>query len=150
MAIAKKAVRKRAEREAPEQRRALILFAARNCLSERGMRGFTLKNVAEEAKVLISLLSLYFGSVEELLKSVFRSVLLEARPGDYTKPRNLAEALSNLQARVAKNFDPDYCGFAGACPTGATWRASAPQRFAFSVQRLGPSNAARKSHQLHY
>jgi TetR/AcrR family transcriptional repressor of bet genes len=100
--------RKRAEREASEQRRALILLAARNCLSEQGMRGFTLKNIAEEAKVSISLLSHNFGSVEELLKSVFRSVLFEARPGDYTKPRNLAEAPSNLEALVAKNFDPDY------------------------------------------
>ena len=74
--------RKRAGREPPERRRALLLKAARTCLSEKGMRGFTLKNVAAEAEASISLLSHYFGSVEELLKSVFRSVLFETRRAD--------------------------------------------------------------------
>jgi len=72
------------------------------------MRGFTLKNVAAEAEVSISLLSHYFGSVEELLRSVFRSVLFEERPSEYRKPKNLAEALASLRALVEKNFHPDY------------------------------------------
>ena len=108
MATPQKPARKRAERETPEHRRNLILHAARACLSERGMRGFTLKNVAAEAKVSISLLSHYFGSVEELLKSVFRSVLFEERPVEYRKPKTLEEALSHLRDLVEKNFDPDY------------------------------------------
>jgi AcrR family transcriptional regulator len=108
MAAPQKTARKRAERESPEHRRNLILAAARACLSEKGMRGFTLKNVAAEAKVSISLLSHYFGSVEELLKSVFRSVLFEERPAEYRKPKTLAEAISSLQDIVAKNFQPDY------------------------------------------
>lgn len=108
MASSPKPARKRAEREAPEHRRSLILQAARVCLSEKGMRGFTLKNVAAEAKVSISLLSHYFGSVEELLKSVFRSVLFESKPGEYRAPQTLAEALSNLNDLVEKNFHPDY------------------------------------------
>lgn len=108
MAASSKPVRKRAERENPEHRRNLILHAARACLSEKGMRGFTLKNVAAEAKVSISLLSHYFGSVEELLKSVFRSVLFEAKRGEYRKPRSLDEALSNLRELIDKNFHPDY------------------------------------------
>ncbi len=108
MPPAKKTARKRADREAPEHRRKLILQAARACLSEKGMRGFTLKNVAAEAEVSISLLSHYFGSVEELLKSVFRSVLFEARPAEYSKPRNLDEALSSLRDLVEKNFNADY------------------------------------------
>lgn len=108
MAVTQKPARRRAEREAPEQRRKLILHAARVCLSEKGIRGFTMKNVAAEAKVSISLLSHYFGSVEELLKSVFRSVLFEERPAEYHKPVNLAEALSNLRGLLEKNFDPDY------------------------------------------
>lgn len=108
MASSPKPARKRAERETPEHRRNLILQAARLCLSKKGMRGFTLKNVAAEAEVSISLLSHYFGSVEELLKSVFRSVLFEARPTEYRKPKSLSEALSNLGALVEKNFDPDY------------------------------------------
>lgn len=103
-----KPARKRAEREAPEHRRKLILQAARECLSEKGMRGFTLKNVAAEAKVSISLLSHYFGSVEELLKSVFRSVLFEERPVEYRKPKTEVEALSNLQEMLEKNFDANY------------------------------------------
>ena len=108
MAPAPKTARKRAERETPEHRRSLILQAARACLSEKGMRGFTLKNVAAEAEVSISLLSHYFGSVEELLRSVFRSVLFEERPSEYRKPKNLAEALSSLRDLVEKNFHPDY------------------------------------------
>lgn len=108
MATTKKPVRKRAERESPEHRRNLILRAARTCLSEKGMRGFTLKNIAAEAEVSISLLSHYFGSVEELLKSVFRSVLFETRPAEYHKPRNAAEAVSNLHDVIGRNFNPDY------------------------------------------
>lgn len=100
--------RPRAGREAPERRRALLLDAARTCLSEKGMRGFTLKNVAAEAGVSISLLSHYFGSVEELLKSVFRSVLFETRLADYTRPTSEAEALSNLRDILERNFDPGY------------------------------------------
>lgn len=72
------------------------------------MRGFTLKNVAAEAEVSISLLSHYFGSVEELLKSVFRSVLFEARPAEHREPTNLVDALANLHDIVEKNFRPDY------------------------------------------
>lgn len=72
------------------------------------MRGFTLKNVAAEAEVSISLLSHYFGSVEELLRSVFRSVLFEERPSEYRKPKNLADALASLRDLVEKNFHPDY------------------------------------------
>ena len=108
MALTQKPARKRAEREAPEHRRSLILQAARVCLSEKGMRGFTLKNVAAEAKVSISLLSHYFGSIEELLKSVFRSVLFEERPSEYRKPKTEAEALANLNGLLEKNFDPGY------------------------------------------
>lgn len=100
--------RKRAERETPEHRRSLILRAARNCLSEKGMRGFTLRNVAAEAEVSISLLSHYFGSVEELLKSVFRSVLFETRAADYRKPQTADDAVSNLHDVIARHFHPDY------------------------------------------
>lgn len=108
MAPVQKKARKRAERETPEHRRQLILQAARACLSEKGMRGFTLKNVAAEAEVSISLLSHYFGSVDELLRSVFRSVLFEERAAEYRKPKNLPEALSSLRDLVEKNFHPDY------------------------------------------
>ena len=108
MALKQKPARKRAERESPEHRRRLILQAARACLSVKGMRGFTLKNVAAEAKVSISLLSHYFGSVEELLKSVFRSVLFDEKPTAYSKPKTEEEALSNLRQLLEKNFDADY------------------------------------------
>lgn len=108
MALKQTPARKRAERENPEHRRELILQAARACLSVKGMRGFTLKNVAAEAKVSISLLSHYFGSVEELLKSVFRSVLFDQKPSAYSKPKTEEEALSNLHQLLEKNFHPDY------------------------------------------
>jgi len=108
MPAPQKTARKRADRETPEHRRNLILQAARACLSEKGRSGFTLKNVAAEAGVSISLLSHYFGSVEELLKSVFRSVLFESRPVAYVQPKNLAGAIANLHDLVERNFRADY------------------------------------------
>lgn len=104
----KKTPRQRAGREAPERRRGLILAAARKCLSENGMRAFTLKNIAAEAEVSISLLSHYFGSADELLKAVFKSVMFEVRAGEYTAPKDLSEALENLWGIIDRNFDPDY------------------------------------------
>lgn len=100
--------RKRAGRETPENRRNLILLAARKCLSEGGMRSFTLKNIAAEAQVSISLVSHYFGSADDVLKAVFKSVMFEVRTGSYRKPRDLAEALSNLHNVIERNFNPDY------------------------------------------
>lgn len=108
MATSSKTRRKRAERETPEHRRSLILLAARKCLSENGMRSFTLKNIAAEAKVSISLVSHYFGSADELLKAVFQSAMFEVRPSDYHKPQNLSEALANIRNIVERNFHPDY------------------------------------------
>ena len=58
---------KRAKREAPENRKELILRAARACLGKNGVKGFSLSSVASEAQVSISLLPHYFGSVDELL-----------------------------------------------------------------------------------
>lgn len=100
--------RQRAGRESPERRRGLILAAALKCLSENGMRAFTLKNIADEAKVSISLLSHYFGSADDLLKAVFKSVMFEVRAGEYRAPKNLPEALANLWGIIDRNFDPGY------------------------------------------
>lgn len=108
MPAASKTRRKRAERESPALRRSLILRAARNCLSKGGMRGFTLKNIAAEADVSISLVSHYFGSVEELLHAVFQSVMVDIRPVSHQRPENEAEALATLRDIVKRNFHPDY------------------------------------------
>ena len=100
--------RKRAQREAPDNRRGMILAAARTCLSKRGARDFTLKNIAAEAQVSISLVSHYFGSCDEVLKAVFRSVMIEPVPGEYKKARSLGEALANVRELVARHFSDDY------------------------------------------
>lgn len=108
MSVPSKTRRKRAEREPPGVRRNMILLAARRCLSKNGMRGFTLKNIAAEAEVSISLVSHYFGSADELLKAVFKSVMVEIKPPSHERPGNLHEALANLRDIVRRNFDPEY------------------------------------------
>jgi len=101
-------IRKRANRETPGHRRDMILVAARSCLSKKGTRGFTLKNIAAEARVSISLVSHYFGSCNGVLKAVFRSVMIETLPGDYQRAASLDDALANVQELVARHFSEDY------------------------------------------
>lgn len=99
--------RRRADRESPDKRQLLILQAARKCLGERGVKEFTLKNVATEAQVSISLISHYFGGAELLLEAVFQSALLEAKSRKYTKPKDLKGALLNLREVLEQHFRPD-------------------------------------------
>jgi len=100
--------RKRAPRVAPELRRELLLEAARRCLSQKGMKGFTLHNVAKEAGVSLALIGHYFGGAEELLKAVFDSVMFELPAVDREEPRNLAGAVANLRNVVNSNFAAGY------------------------------------------
>lgn len=107
MATMPSSKRKRAIRETPDNRRYLILQAARECLSEQGRKGFTLSNVADRAEVSISLVSHYFGSAELLLQEVFQSALFEAQPRKYKKPNDLNEALGNLISIIERQFHTD-------------------------------------------
>ena len=100
--------RKRAARHAPEVRRELLLQAARRCLSKNGMKGFTLQNVAGEAKVSLALIGHYFGGIDDLLRAVFDSVMFEFPPSTQEKPQDLEAAKANLRAIVERNFAPDY------------------------------------------
>lgn len=100
--------RKRAARHAPEVRRELLLQAARRCLSKNGMKGFTLQNVAGEAKVSLALIGHYFGGIDDLLRAVFDSVMFEFPPSTQEKPQDIDAATANMRAIVERNFAPDY------------------------------------------
>lgn len=100
--------RKRAARVAPELRRELLLQAAIACLSEQGLRGFTLQNVAQRAKVSLALIGHYFGGIEELLQAVFAAVMFKMPAAPKAEPTSLAEATSQLMDTVENNFAPGY------------------------------------------
>ena len=108
MSSSLESARRRARRETPGHRRDMLLVAARSCLSKKGARGFSLKNIAAEARVSISLVSHYFGSGNGVLKAVFRSVMIETLPGDYQKAETLDDALANVQELVARHFSENY------------------------------------------
>lgn len=100
---------RRAAREDPAQRRALILAAAQRCLASRGMRGFTLRNIAAEAGVSVSLLSHYFGSMEQLGEAVFSTILVGGgkTDDDGAAPEG-ASAEARLRQLVRRNFGPQH------------------------------------------
>ena len=98
---------KRAKREAPEDRKELILRAARACLGKNGVKGFSLSSVASEAQVSISLLPHYFGSVDELLTATILFSINDARPGKIRRADSLDEALQSARTLVEQIFCGD-------------------------------------------
>ena len=100
--------RKRAARVAPALRRELLLQAAITCLSEEGLRGFTLQNVAQRANVSLALIGHYFGGIEELLQAVFAAVMFKMPAAPKAEPRSLEEATTQLMHTVESTFAPDY------------------------------------------
>lgn len=100
--------RLRAARQPPEKRRALLLQAARTCLSKHGLRGFTLKNIADEGGVSVGLINHYYDGVEDLLQAVFNSVMFELPSVGAGEPQDLETAITSLRDVVEKNFAPGY------------------------------------------
>lgn len=89
-------------------RRDLILDAARNLLSEKGMRAFTVKNVAHEAGVSAALVIYHFRGINDLLEAVCDSVMFELPDTAEFPPADLNQALANLVLVVERYFDPAY------------------------------------------
>ena len=102
-----KPARVRAKREDPDHRRDLILRAGRACLRQNGMTGFLLSGVANEAGVSISLVSHYFGSVDELFMAVIQSAITEEKPRRIKRAENLKEAHDNLRTLISSCFGED-------------------------------------------
>lgn len=100
--------RQRNARIAPEARRELLLEAAKVCLREKGLRGFTIQNVANEAQVSIGLVGHYFGGINGLLQAVFQSIMFKMPPVAEDEPASLDAAVAQLLRTVESNFAPDY------------------------------------------
>lgn len=64
--------------EYPEARKRLIL-AAKHLFSEHGFDAVSTRMIATEAGVNLAMISYYFGSKEQLLKTIFEEVLPEFR-----------------------------------------------------------------------
>lgn len=100
--------RKKVVRVAPDVRRELLLQAARKCLSQKGLRGFTVQNIANEADVSLGLIGHYFEGIDDLLQAVFKSVMFELPELGADEAGDLKSALANLREVVEKNFATDY------------------------------------------
>lgn len=57
----------------PEERRALILVAARDCISERGLSGATAREIATRCQISTGTLTHHFPSINDLLVEALRS-----------------------------------------------------------------------------
>jgi AcrR family transcriptional regulator len=64
-------------RLSPDARKAQILKAASDLLSESGLNNFSLEAVARQAGVAATLPRYYFGSTEELLKAAAQDILCQ-------------------------------------------------------------------------
>ncbi len=104
----KPARRRRTARIAPEVRRELLLEAAKACLREKGLRGFTIQNVANEAQVSIGLVGHYFGGIDGLLQAVFQSIMFKMPAVAEDEPASLDAAVAQLLRTVESNFARDY------------------------------------------
>lgn len=105
---AKPVRRQRNPRIAPEARRELLLAAAKTCLSQKGLRGFTIQNVANEADVSIGLVGHYFGGIDGLLQAVFQSIMFKMPPVEEVEPATPDDAVAQLLRTLESNFAPDY------------------------------------------
>lgn len=110
----------RARRLAPDARRAQLLEAARECLAEHGLAGFSLESVARQAGVTGQLLRHYFGSGDGLL-STLATALTENAVGMWLVPVIDDEDL-------AQRFEA-YLDFIAANPWAhAIWMHAGEQR----------------------
>jgi AcrR family transcriptional regulator len=96
----------RPRRLAPDARRAQLLEAARRCLAEEGLAGFTLEAVAREAGVTGQLLRHYFGSGDGLLTALATALMEDAIGMWLTPPsgeQDLAERFGAYLDFIAAN-----------------------------------------------
>lgn len=63
--------RRKFKREAPEQRKLALIEATLSLVSERGVRGATVREIALRAKVTQGLIRHYFTSKEELIEAAY-------------------------------------------------------------------------------
>lgn len=77
-------------RRQPEQVRARILKSALNVFATHGFEGTSVRNIASDAHVSISLLIYHFGSKEELWRATINDIFAKAVPDVEHDPEMLA------------------------------------------------------------
>lgn len=92
----------------PEDRKLLLLDAARRVLASNGPRGFGLSAVAKEAGVAIGLIGHHFGGINGLLTELLSSVVAERPPECRLPLRDKDEAVAALASVLDRHFDPNY------------------------------------------
>jgi AcrR family transcriptional regulator len=99
---------KRSKQLTPEIRREQILAAAKRCLGRVGAKAFTMKKVAEEAGVALSLISYHFDGIEGLFNALVDSIMLDEPSTKNLPPADLEGDSENLHSLIDRHFDPDY------------------------------------------
>lgn len=112
-----------AETTGPERVKRAVVQAARTLFAERGIHAVSVREIAREVGVSHTLLHLYFGSKEEILRQVLATAGdMDARLGDAHSPREAGEAvietfLENdeqirvLAAAIMEGFVPDKIAY---------------------------------------
>jgi AcrR family transcriptional regulator len=106
--VAERSQRAEAARAA---RREEILAAARRVFAERGFRGTTIADIAEEAKIALGTIYLYFPSKEDVFAALNQrlgEIIVEAitRSGDdSTLESNVRRRINNVFEAAAQNRD---------------------------------------------
>lgn len=103
-----------------EIRRAQLIDATLESISEAGISGTTLATVAQRANISTGIVSHYFGGKDDLLEATMRRILRDL--WEATMRRHLAAKLdprARLRAIVAANFDVSQVN----TPVMKTWLA---------------------------
>lgn len=91
----------------PEKRREQLISAAFETISEVGLAGVTLSQVAREAGMSTGIVSHYFGDKNGLLQATMRRILRDLHQAILAcRARAGADAQSQLFAIIEGNFDP--------------------------------------------
>lgn len=91
-----------------DDRKVMIIAAAKRVLAQAGLRAFTMSKVAKEANVAIGLISHYFGGIDGLVEEVLRASVAMRLPVQDSKPKTESEALTCIHASLLRHFDPAY------------------------------------------
>ena len=91
----------------PEKRREQLISAAFETISEVGLAGVTLSQVAKEAGMSTGIVSHYFGDKNGLLQATMRRILRDLHQATLAcRARAGADVESQLFAIIDGNFDP--------------------------------------------
>lgn len=93
--------------ESEETRRQDLIVATLDAIAESGLRGATVREIAERAGVTPGLIRHYFVSKEMMFQAAYRAVMLTMfETADHAAEAEGRNALSRLRVFVVANFKP--------------------------------------------